>query len=266
MKNWITTKIELDTNKNETNKFLFKEYTVDDNGDTHDETEYDEHGEIICKRIYRYFDTGEINEYIEFDPSDELLERHIYSKNEFGDFDKIEHEFIGGQKSIKEFFFTDLGNAEKAIVKNESGDITGYEVYVLNETGQIIEEIELDENEIEVTRFLKTYDELDLLISEKQFSNNQLYIEEFYEYDDKGQVIKKIHKNYLDNFVVIDDYKFDYKGNMIYNCSHQNGVLVFENSCGYNDKDELITEEFFELDFWQGKIVKHEKLIHERQE
>lgn len=265
MINWVTTKIKLDTKKNETDKFVFKEYTADDNGNTLDETEYDEYGNIVCKRIYRYFDTGEVREYIEFDPTDELLERHLYSKNEFDIFDKIEHEFIGGQKTIKEFFFTDLGNAEKAIIKNENDEITGYEIYVQNDKGQTIEEIELDENEIEVTRFSKIYNEDDLLISEKQFSNGQLYTEENFEYNDKGDVIRKIFKNYPDNYIVIDDYKFDDRGNMIYNCSHQNGILVFENKCGYNDENELISEEFFELDFWERKIVKHERLIHERQ-
>jgi hypothetical protein len=263
---WITTKIELDTNKKEVNRFFFKEYTVDDNGNTHDETEYDEFGNIVCKRIYRYFDTGEVKEYIEFDPSDELLERHRYFKNQFEIFDKIEHDFIGGQRTIKEFFFTDLGNAEKAIIKNENDEITGYEVYVQNEKGQIIEEIELDQDENEVSRFLKTYNENDFLISEQQYSGRQLFTEELFEYNEKGLVIKKILKNHLDKYVIVDEYKFDAKANMIYNCTHQNGILVFENKCEYNDKGELSSEEFFELDFWEKKIVKHERLIHERKE
>jgi hypothetical protein len=262
MGKWITTKIELDINKNEINRFLFKNYTVDSKGKTLDEIEYDSESNVVCKRIYRYFDTGEVKEYIEYDPSDELLERHCYFKNESGEFDRHEFEFSGGQKSIKEFSFTEIGNADKATITDENGEITGFEVYILDEQRQTKEEIELDSENNEISKYVKTYNENGTLKFEKHYRDGILFNSESFEYDEKGNVVKKIHKNYPDNFEVIDDYQFDKNNNMIYNSSHQNGVLVFENKCGY-DNNNLISEEFFELDFWEKRIVRHERLIHE---
>jgi len=263
MDNWITTKIELDTDKNEINRFHFKTFTMDSNGNTLDETEYDSDSNIVCRRIYRYHDTGEVKEYFEYDPFDELLERHCYYKNSNGDFNRHEFEFSGGQKSIKEFSFTDIGNADKATIKDENGEITGFEVYILNDQGQTIEEIELDADNNEISKFEKSYSDNGLLKHEKQFQNGELFNAEAFEYDSQGNVVKKIQRNYIDNFEVIDEYTFDSRNNMIYNSSHQNGVLVFENKCGYDSNNNLISEEFFELDFWERRIVRHEKLIHE---
>lgn len=263
MDKWITTKIELDANKNEINRYHFKSFTVDSNGNTLDETEYDFESNVVCKRIFRYHDTGEVKEYIEYDPYDELLERHYYHKNASGDFDRHEFEFSGGQKSIKEFSFIDIGNADKATIKDENGMITGYEVYVLNEQGQSIEEIELDSDNNEISKYEKSYLESGQLQYDKLYQDEQLFNGEYFEYDSKGNLIKKIHRNYNDNFEVIDEYTYDLNNNMIYNSSHQNGVLVFENKCDYDHKNRLISEELFELDFWERRIVRHEKLIHE---
>lgn len=264
MDNWITTKIELDTNKNEINRFHFMTFTMDSNGNTLDETEYDSDYNIVFRRIYRYHDTGEVKEYIEYDPFDELLERHCYYKNSDGDFDRHEFEYSGGQKSIKEFTFTDIGNAEKAKITDENGEITGFEVYILDEQGQTKEEIELDSESNEISKYVKTYNEDGTLKYEKQYRDGVLFTSESFEYDEKGNVVKKLHRNYSDKFEVIDDYQFDKNNNMIYNSSHQNGVLVFENKCGYDENNNLISEEFFELEFWEKRIVRHERLIHEK--
>lgn len=262
MDKWITTKIELDTNKNEINRFHFKTFTMDSKGNTLDETEYDSNSKIVCRRIYRYHDTGEVKEYIEYDPFDELLERHCFQKNSDGNFDRHEFEFSNGQKSIKEFSFTDIANTDKATIKDENGEITGYEVYILNDQGQPIEEIVLDADNNEISKYEKSYSENGQLKQEKQFQNGELFNAEAFEYDSQGNLTKQIHRNYIDNFEVIDEYTFDEINNMIYNSSHQNGVLVFENKCGYDDNNNLISEEFFELDFWERRIVRHERLIH----
>ncbi len=262
MQNWTTTKILLDSNKNELKQFLFKEYSVDTSGNIIDETEYDSKSNIICKRIYRYFDSGEIKEYIEFDPFEELLERHSYTKNEFGEINKIEFEFSEGQKSIKEISFTDIGNAEKATIRNENGNITGFEVFTIDKNGRIIEEIELDSDNIEISKYEKEYNENGTLKFEKNYRNERLYSKEIFEYDTNNNLIKKQLEILPENIKVIDIYRFDNKNNMIYNSSHQNGVFVFENKCEYDNDNNLISEEFFELDYWEKSIVVNERLLH----
>jgi hypothetical protein len=263
MDNWITTKIELDINRNEINSYHFKTFTLDSNGNILDETEFDSKSNIICRRIYRYFDTGEVKEYIEYDPFDELLERHYYTKNDSGEINRFECEFEDGQKLIKEFSYTDIGNADKVIIKDENDNITTHEIYKLDQEGNVIEEIILDANFNEISRYEKTYLDSGELHFEKLFQNGKLFNMESFEYDKQGNVVKKIHINYIDNDKTIDKYKFDKNNNMIYNSSHMNGVLVFENKCAYDENDYLISEEYFELNFWERRIERHERLIHE---
>jgi hypothetical protein len=245
MEKWIITKIELDIDKKELNEYLFKSFTIDSKGNTLDETEFDSDSNVVCKRIYRYFETGEMKEFVEFDPLDSLLERQSYSKDDSGVIYKTEIEY-----------------ADKATVRNEDGEITGYEIYVYDDEGNVIQEKEQDEQFNDIFKYIKTYDENGLLNNEKRYESETLISAESFEYDKSGNVIKKIHRNYIEKFEVIDIYEFDEEGNMIYNSSHQNGTLIFENKCGYDNKNNLASEEFFELDFWEGRIVRHERLKH----
>jgi antitoxin component YwqK of YwqJK toxin-antitoxin module len=136
----------------------------------------------------------------------------------------------------------------------------------LNESGLAEVVIELDAYENEISKCEKEYLENGLISHEKSHLNGQPSKEEKFEYDDKGNLTKKIFRNYADNVELIDLYHYDDHHNMIYNCSHQNGVLVFENKCGYDENNHLVLEEFFELDFWERKIVRHERLKHELKE
>lgn len=264
MENWKTTKIQLDNNKNEISRFHFKSYTNNSNGDIIDETEYDEDSNTTFKRIYRYFESGDVQEYIEFDPFEELLERHCYFKDDSDQIVRQEFEYTGGQKSIKEFFFTDIGNADKAIIRDEENTVTGYESFVYNNENQLFQEIEFDADNIEINKYEKFYFDNGLLRLGKLYQNGELITGEAFEYDNRGNVIKTILRDYVNNFEVINVFTFDKDDNMLYNSTHQNGVLVFENKCEYDNNNNLIKEEFFELDFWEKRILRHERLIHEQ--
>lgn len=264
MENWTTRKIELDTDKKEVNKYLFKSFTIDARGNMLNETEYDSNNNALYKRVCRYFDTDKIKEFIEYDPFNELLERHLYTRNDNGEIDKVEFEFEEGRKTIKTFAFTDIGNADKATITDENGDVTGYEIYQLDELGRVVAEIELDADNNEISRYEKTYQEDEKLLYEKLFRDNKLCNGEHFEYDNNGNLIKKTQRDYINNNEVIDTYTYDSNNNMLLNCSHQNGTLVFENKCTYNEYNQLISEEVFQINIWTGHIICHEKLIHEK--
>lgn len=263
MHNWIITKVELDVNKNEVAKYLYKLYSVNSKGQTLDETEFDSKAKTVFKRTYRYFEDGDVKEYVEYEVAEDFWERHLYFKNKFKEVDKVVFEYSGGVKAIKTLSFTDLGNADKATIVDEKGEITGYEVYVLGNEGQVLEEMYLDQDEVETAKFEKTYYENGLLHSEKHLMNGELVYIERFEYDQNENVITKRLKNYIDNYLIIDNYSYDERGNMIHNISYQNDILIFENTCKYDSANYLIQEEFFQLDFWEGRIIKHERLIHE---
>jgi hypothetical protein len=197
---------------------------------------------------------------------DKLLERHTYVENESGDVDKVIYEYGDGHKTVKEFHYTDLGFADKAILKDENNSVTGYETYIFNEEGHLVEQIEADSDNIEISRCVKTYNGNGLPTLDKQFIDRKLAENITYVYCEKGNLVRKITKNETHNFEIRDEYTYDNHGNMLHNISFQNGVVVFENKCTYDASNNLIAEEFFEIDFWEKRITRHEKLIHERKQ
>ncbi|MFZ7133392.1 MAG: hypothetical protein ACOWWR_13650 [Eubacteriales bacterium] len=263
MKNWITTEIELDTNKKEKNRFLNRKFTLDAKGNILEEIEYDIESNILCKRIYRYFDTDEIQEYIEYDAIENMSERHSYYKNELGYNYLTEFEYSSGHKIIKESSFADNGSYDKTIIKDESGEIIGYEVYEFNDQGLVVKEIELDSDNNEVSRYEKIYDGNDNLIIEKHYQDGSLHTGESFEYDDNDNVVRTIHRFYHEEYETIETFRYDVKNNMIYNAVHQNGVLIFENILEYNEGGNVISEECFELNYWQNNVIRHSKRINE---
>jgi hypothetical protein len=262
MQTWITTKIKLDRDKNEIERFLFKEFTIDSRGNILDETEYNEDLKVACKRIYRYFDDGSVKQYVEYNPFDELIERHTYIGDESSDVEKIIYEYGDTHKIVKEFHFRELGLADSATLYDEVGSVVGYETYILNEAGQIIEQVETNAENVETTKYIKVYDEMERSIEDKKFVDGRLTETILFTYDAIGNVARKVTANNVHGFQVIDDYKYDQFGNMLHNTSFQNDFLVFENKCEYDDRNNLLTEEFFEIDYWEKRITRHEKLIH----
>lgn len=262
METRITIKIKLNGEKKEITRFQFKEYTIDSKGDVLNETEYNEDGSIACKRIYRYFDDSSVKEYVEYNPFDELIERHTYVENEVGDIEKVIFEYGDTHKVIKEFHFPELGLADTATAYNENGEILGREIYVLNEDGKIVEQVETDADNTVLVKYLRTYNETGDSKEERKFIEDTLTEVTSYSYDKNGNIIRKAVKNIVDGYEVIDEYEYDERGNMTYNTSLQNGVPIFENKCTYDENGNLLTEEFFEIDYWERRVTRHEKLLH----
>ncbi|WP_430814297.1 hypothetical protein [Carboxylicivirga sp. RSCT41] len=265
MEKWNTIKIELDTDGNETRRYPWRKCNVDSKGNPLEEIELDCEGNIICKRFYRYFEDETIEVYIEYDAFEELVERHHYTKNESGETVKVVLEYENGLKITKDYSYTDLGNSYKAVVRNEDGEVTGYEVYVQNEEGQTIEEIELDENNNELIKFQKSYGGNGDLKIEKEYRDGNLYQGERHEYDANGNVTKTTLRNYIDNYEVVEIYEYDRNNNLIRNSSHQDGMLVFENHRSYDANSKLKFEKVFQMDIWDGSILTNIHLIHEWQ-
>lgn len=262
MQSWTTTKIELDIDKNETGRFLFKEFTLDSRGNVLDETEYNSDSSLACKRIYRYFDNDTVKEFIEYDPSDELIERHEYVENRDGDIERIIYTYTNGHRIVKKFNFQGAGLADTATLYDETDAIVGYETYILNDDGHIVEQVERNADDMELVKYTKVYDEFGNAISEKKFVDGKLTETVAYSYDETGNVVRKVTINKAHTFEMIDEYKYDQFGNILQHITFQNGFVVFENRCTYDRFHNLATEEFFEINYWEKRITRHEKLIH----
>ena len=263
MHKWNTTKVELDPNKEEIRRFLFRDFTVSSAGYKIDETEYDEKSNIVCKRTFRYFENGEIKEFIEYNPQEELLERQIQYQNDFGNIDRIEHEFQGGFKIIKKFFESQTGVAYKCVNMDEEGAVTSTEIYVLNDIEQMIEAKYLDEEDREYSKYEYEYDSNGQLKTERYFSEGIFQHSAKFEYNGRGLLVRKELNNEPYEYQLLDTYEYDKNDNLIKLQSLQNEAIVFDNRCVYNENNELILEEFYELNYWERRIIRHEKQIHE---
>ena len=177
-------------------------------------------------------------------------------QNGSDDIERIIYEYGDAHKILNEFHFRELGLADTATLYDENGSVVDYETYVLNEAGQIVEQIETNSENIETVRFLKAYDEAGNAIEDKKFIDGRLTETTSYTYDGDGHVTRKVTSNSVQRFEVIDEYEYDLFGNIMHNTSFQNGFLVFENKCTYDDRKNLLTEEFFEIDFWEKRVTR----------
>lgn len=262
MKDLITIKIKLDRDKNELYRFQWNEMTTDSNGNVLNETEYNEDNSVSCKRIYRYFDDGSVKEYVEYDPMDALTERHEYFENEDGEIEKVVYEYGDGHKIVKQFSFSDLGLADKATLYDENHLVLGYETFVFNENGHVIVRIDSDEENMETLKYIIAYDDQGNVKEERKFVEGALTEVTFYSYNSNGKMSRKELNNKKEGFQVVDEYSYDDRGNQVYHVSFQNATLIFENKCTYDQDGLLSIEEFFEIDFWENKVIRHEKLLH----
>jgi YD repeat-containing protein len=106
------------------------------------------------------------------------------------------------------------------------------------------------------------YDEFGNPVHEKKFIEGKLTETISYSYNDNGKVTRRVTANSIQTFEVIDEFTYDQFGNMLQHVTFQNGFLVFENRCTYDTFHNLMTEEFFEINYWEKRITRHEKLIH----
>jgi hypothetical protein len=199
---------------------------------------------------------------VEYDPFDELIERHVYTMNEDGEIESVRYEYGDGHKVFKTYRYTELGMADTATLHDEKGNLLGYETSVFNGNGDVIESIEFDENYRETAKHLAQYDDNGKVVEERKFIEGKLTEITSYTYDLHGNVLQKKVQNVADGYQTVDDYRYDEQGNMIYNAAFHNDLLIFENKCSYDAEGNLTAEEFFEIDRWEKKVLRHERLLH----
>lgn len=282
-----TTKVEFDLDKNEINRFLFKEFQFDANEKLIEESEYNANGKLEVRTLYRYNALGLVSEQIHYDSWNELIERHQFFFDDNGLLLKSEIEFSNGSKFIKTYSFTDLGQAEEVIITDENDVFQGREVYHFDANGQKLEAIEMDESNIEVLRHTMKYNDDQNLIEECIYRYSTLENQHVYEYDTSGNLslsksydgegkllqssdhlynisghLVEVRVNNPSNSTeMIEKYEYDAEGNQILGTARIDGKLVFHNACTFKDK-KIVAEEIFEMALYKG-TGSHHKLIHE---
>lgn len=281
-----TTKYDID--RQESEKFISEEITYDVYGRILDQTRYRSSGLVEHKLTFRYSElSGNLSEQVEYDFLNGLMERKEFLEDSYGEIFKAVTTYNDGLSEIREYSFSDLGKADKAIVRDNYGELIGEEIFVYDDDDNLILEIEKDARGCESLRIEKTFVQGGLLNEEKIFIDRKFEEYTTIGYNVYGSPVIRIKKGpsgvILESEVTtyneqdvetgkrieshsnpipsVDEHFYDEAGNMILIESYKGGQLRFRNECMYDSESRLIREELLEVDE-NGKILRHEKLEH----
>lgn len=284
----ITTRIILDADRAEKERYICQEITMDSADRVLDETEYASDGAMLRKLLYRYAPSGEVSTQIEFDSFNHLIERQDFIEDEGGQIQRVVTEYADGTKLIKSYDTHALDFSDTAYLTNEHGEMMGKEILIFDERQQPVQEIAIDANGVESWKMEKEFDDFGNILSEFEYRDGNLVESTHYTYNLKGLLAEKVRKHgdgaifasedtvYNDDDLevrkssrsmetgteVIEEWHYDGNKNIVLNTIVRNGKLVFRNSCAYDDGGRLVLEDIAELD-GAGGVARHEKLIHE---
>lgn len=286
----ITTRIEFDLDRVEEHRYIQKEAVFGFDELVIEESEYDRNG-LLENRILFHYDQQKRNiGTIHYNSKNELLERLHITYNEENLIERTVVEYNNGSKYIKDYCFTDLGLADEVVITDENGAFQGREVYVFDANGNVVEEIEMDDLNLEVLRQRRRFNANGSLLEEEVFRAGELESRVIYEYEDHENFIRSLHydsenrliqtttylydanhdlvemrtKSNIDSYELIEEMEYDEGRNMILTIGKADGKLVFRNSMSY-ENDKLISEEIFEKELYRG-VASHFQLIHEYKE
>lgn len=263
MKTFQKTRVKLTPRKEEELRYIEETYLVDSSGKTLNRTIFNPDGSISHKVIFRHFEDGAVKEYIVYDTKDVLLERHFHEKGDNGYLAKSIFEYENGQKIIKTFVFNEDTHTEKVTITDQDGDLLGYEIYVFDESDNVISEKEIDSNGNEITTYRKDYDDSNIIQKEGYYLEGILQSTTRFTYNESNKLVKSETEDFMQGTKTTDEFKYDLKGNQVYTFSTIDGVIIFENKCTYDNANDIIEEEYFQIDPYSKSILEHSKIINE---
>lgn len=284
----VTWTITYNIDRDETEKYISEEVTFDVNGNTLDHTHFDRYGRAENRMVFRYSDvSGNLLERVEYDFINGLIERKEFFEDADGEVYKAVITYNDGSTETREYSFSDLGKADRATIRDNTGEQTGEEIFAYDDDDNLIIEIEKDAGGKEVLRIEREFVPGPLLKAERTFVNGELKDSVTFGYnaygspairikkDRSGAVIESEVRSYNDQNIIIEkrletstrsgkvveQSTYDDSGNMLLMEIHRGGHLTFRNECAYDDDHRLLREELLEVTT-HGKVVRHERLEH----
>jgi hypothetical protein len=239
--------------------FTLSEKDYNENGHLIMEVMYTDIGEIDSKRIFELDENGQVLVQMNYERQNDLIERTEF----FDDEESIQHRSeittASGGKSIYEYHYNQLGNADKITIKNENGEVEGYEIFVFNEKDQVKDEFRMNaENQVEFRKTL-TYFDNGLLKEENYYDHGLPARTTSYTYNERNLLTETIDRDIRSNSKVVNQYTYDLAGNQILDETLKNGQLSFKNHCLYDEKNNLIEERVMSIGTENMiEIIRHE--------
>ncbi|MBN2174304.1 MAG: hypothetical protein JW731_09240 [Bacteroidales bacterium] len=207
---------EVPVEKNLSKKYSYVEY--DTFGNVVLEEKYDEEGMVEEKYVYKYDDQGKLIEELTYLTEDEIVGHKTFDRDENGEITKAYVHYHDGSYDT--------------------------EKYTYNAAGKLLEKITIDTDGEYESKETSIY-ENDRIIKREEYDGDELILEETFEYDDDGNLaghtkwsVQEDQINYVNSF--------DGKGNVIKSLKYNNlDQLIGKTTYTYNDQGKIaqITEE-----------------------
>ena len=237
----IETRIQTKDDQN----YLSEISEIDLYGNTTLNKEYNSEGELESS-IESLFDSeGRLIEQKQLIENGELADHKFHFRNESGEIIRTETLFQGGSKSIQTMVFDQEKNTEELLEVDEDGELESKEINHLSEE----KHIELKE--------IYNYD-------------NKLTEAFKYEYDQKGQLIRRDQLDHRKKLLVYTEYEYDESGRTVFRANRtrkgrlseflkteydENGAVIKQNFSGkfffifeYDKKGNTVLEERYNTD------------------
>jgi len=229
-----------------------------------DETVFNEKGKAVFKKTVRYNDNKRLHEQTEYDQNNGVLGRVTFDEDENGKLKRMVLVQDGLHTIIKTIKQLDLGNSTEVLLHTEEGKYVGKELHQFNENNDQVLESIMDEEGKEFERIEWKYSEQGKLLSEEKHYDKMWELSEYndlqqevrwtvkrdgemgaieeMEYNKSGTLTKKIHRAVMDNYVAIETYDQDIRGNTVLNETVVDGVLMLHSERKYDEHDRVIEQ------------------------
>ena len=254
---------------------------LDANGNSSEEIKYLPTSEVEEKSTYEYDTNGKLATHTLLYAIDNFTEKRVLTRNEKGLLISEVKYYSGDSGEKTDYEYNEKDNVTAIIHHDEEGEFVSREEIIYDEKGGLTERCTYDINKKTVSRITFTnpgdnqieeidYDANGAITSKtiiifndkgKEISSVQtnpqgkLITSVKNTYDDRGNIIEKIYKDFYSKKV-----KFEYNDKdllMVQELFDEQGLLLRKNMYEYDDDKNVIAEQTYEMDTTRGGRDKH---------
>ena len=254
---------------------------LDANGNSSEEIKYLPTSEVEEKSSYEYDTNGKLTTHTLLYAIDNFTEKRVLTRNEKGLLISEVKYYSGDSGEKTEYEYNEKDNVTAIIHYDEEGEFVSREEIKYDDKGGLTERCTYDINKKIVSRITFTspadnqieemdYDAGGAIVSKtiivfndkgKELSSVQtnpqgkLITSVKNTYDDRGNIIEKIYKDFYSKKV-----KFEYNDKdllIVQELFDEQGLLLRKNMYEYDDDKNVIAEQTYEMDTTRGGRDKH---------
>ena len=225
-------------------EFLELTIMLDENGNSTEEMKFTSDNSLEEKNSYEFNSKGKLLSHTLLYAVDNVTEKRVYIRNEKGNLiSEVKHYGSdSGEKTEYEYNQKDLISA--IVHFDEEGEFVSREEIVYDDKDNLVERKTADRNNNLISRLTFTPPINDQIEENEYNEKNVIVSKTLIKFNDKGKEISSVQINPQGKLISSTHNTYDERGNIIekINKDFYSKRVVYE----YNDRDFLITQEIFD--------------------